>query len=201
MKKWLSLFWLSIILSCIGYVFWHEDWKYSLPTPVPEHYNPPPTGAHINISDKVESGNSKPLFLHFFNPGCPCSRFNVPHFRSLVRKYGDKINFAVVVMNPPDKNYTEEDVRDKFELETIPVFFDKAIADSCGVYSTPQAVLIDANEKLYYRGNYNKSRYCSDKETNYAQMAIDSLLDNRVNLITDQAALKSYGCTLPVCTK
>ncbi len=200
MRKGLALVWMGVILSGIGYLFWHEDWKYSLPTPVPENYKPPVTGAVIHISDKVSAENNKPLFLHFFNPECPCSRFNVPHFRSLVRKYSDRISFAVVVMSP-DKEYTLEDVRDKFELDSIPVFFDKAIADSCGVYSTPQAVLLDPFQKLYYRGNYNKSRYCSDKETNFAQMAIDSLLVNRFNLITDQAALKSYGCTLPVCTQ
>jgi hypothetical protein len=69
------------------------------------------------------------------------------------------------------------------------------------VYSTPQAVLFDGDNKLYYRGNYNKSRFCTDKQTNFAQMAIDSLLSNRTNLITDKAALKSYGCCLPKCTK
>ena len=200
MRKVFLLAWLGIILSGIGYIFWHEDWKYSLPTPVPENYNPAQPGDVIRISDKIKSEGDKPLFVHFFNPACPCSRFNVPHFRSLVRKYGDQLNFAVVVMSA-DRMYTEEEIRDKFDLETIPVFFDKAIADSCGVYSTPQAVLLDTRQKLYYRGNYNKSRYCADKGTNYAQMAIDSLLDNKSNLITDQAALKSYGCTLPTCTK
>lgn len=200
MRKLLAVIWVSVLLSCIGYIFWHEDWKYSLPTPVPENYNPPPTGSIINIAEKVIHGGDKPLFLHFFNPACPCSRFNVPQFRSLVQKYGDRINFAVVVLSP-DKEYSIEDIRDKFDLETLPVFFDKAIADSCGVYSTPQAVLIDKSDKLYYRGNYNRSRYCADPGTSYAQMAIDSLLNNRVNLITEKAALQSYGCTLPNCTK
>jgi hypothetical protein len=198
MRRLLLGIWIMILLTGICYLFWHEDWKYSLPTPVPKNYNPVEIGAVVNINHKVRSDN-RPSFVHFFNPDCPCSRFNIPHFRSLVRKYGDKINFAVVVMHK-DAKYSEDKIRDKFELD-IPVYFDQSIANTCGVYSTPQAVLIGADQKLYYRGNYNKSRFCSDKNTNFAQMAIDSLLGNHSAFKPGQAALKSYGCSLPYCTK
>ena len=99
-----------------------------------------------------------------------------------------------------DKSYTAEDIQDKFGLN-IPILFDQSIAAACGVYSTPQAVLLDTDHKLYYRGNYNKSRYCTDKKSNYAQMAIDSLLMKQHNPIFSQTALKSYGCSLPICKK
>jgi hypothetical protein len=199
MKKLFVLAWLAILLFTISYLLWHEDWKYSLPTPVPKGYSnsKPVDGAFI--AGKIHATTDKPLFLHFFNPACPCSRFNIPHFKSLVNKYGDKLWFAIVVLSEKAK-YTAEEIQDKFDLN-IPVFFDKSIADSCGIYSTPQAVIIDAKRQLYYRGNYNKSRFCEDKNTNYAQMAIDSLLNNSIHLITDKAALKSYGCSLPNCTK
>ena len=186
-------------MSTISYLLWHEDWKYTLPTPVPEKYLSSRPVDCISLTDKLKAESNKPVFLHFFNPDCPCSRFNVPHFRSLVNKYGDRVAFAIVVMTS-NKDYSAGDIRDKFDLD-IPVFFDGAIADSCRVYSTPQAVIIDEKKQLYYRGNYNKSRFCEDKNTNFAQMAIDSLLDNSANLITDKAALKSYGCSLPNCTK
>ena len=78
--------------------------------------------------------------------------------------------------------------------------FDKSIAVLCGVYSTPQAVLLDTNHKLYYRGNYNKSRYCTDKNSDYARMAIDSLLHHH-EPVNNEYALKAYGCQLPGCTK
>ncbi len=199
MRKLLVLFWLVSILSGISYLLWQEDWKYSLPTPVPEKYHVIKPGDFINITGKIKSESNKPVFLHFFNPDCPCSRFNVPHFKSLVKKYGDRIAFAIVAMSPR-QNYTVKNIQDKFDLN-IPVFFDRSIADSCGVYSTPQAVILDAKHRLYYRGNYNKSRFCEDKKSNYAQMAIDSLLNDRRDLIMDVAALKSYGCSLPNCTK
>lgn len=99
-----------------------------------------------------------------------------------------------------DKEYTQEDIQDKFDLD-IPVLFDSSIAAVCGVYSTPQAVLLDVGHNLYYRGNYNKSRYCTDPGSNYAEIAIDSLLNNNDNPVFNKYALNAYGCVLPVCTK
>jgi hypothetical protein len=71
----------------------------------------------------------------------------------------------------------------------------------CGVYSTPQAVIIDRNQKLYFRGNYNKSRYCTDKSSNFGQMAIDSILKNKAEPHMSELATIAYGCQLPNCTK
>jgi len=197
-KKCFITVWLIIIFSGISFLFWRNEWKYNLPTSIPENYHAVKPGDFININYQPFLKNHKPLFLHFFNPACPCSRFNIAHFRSLVKKYNDKIDFAVVVMSS-DTTYTAKDIQDKFDL-TIPVLFDKHLAISCGVYSTPQAALINVDHKLYYRGNYNKSRYCTDPNSNYAQEAIDSLLCHRYNIVFGEFAIKSYGCQLPNCT-
>lgn len=198
MKKALTIVLLLVTFSSMACIFWYTDWKYSLPTPVPATYRPVKTGAYIELAGKLPVAPNKPVFVHFFNPDCPCSRFNVPFFKALVRKYGDRISFAIVVLN--NRSYTERQIKDKFDLD-LPVSFDSTVAAECGVYSTPQAVLLDANHHLYYRGNYNKSRYCTDSRTSYAQMAIDSLFRNVPQPIFPGLALKAYGCTLPVCTK
>ena len=140
----------------------------------------------------------KPLFLHFFNPNCPCSKFNIPYFKELVKKYGNEVDFEIVLLS--NKNYSAEQIQSKFDL-SIPVLFDSAIAIECGVYSTPQAVIIDSKSNLFYRGNYNNSRYCTDKKTNYAEQALNNLLYNNRMAIYDRLALKAYGCSLPSCTK
>jgi len=188
-----------MIFSFIGILFWYNEWKYSLPTPVPENYHTVNLKEYIDITDKINLTTNKPVFLHFFNPNCPCSKFNIPHFKSLLSAYADKINFAVVVM-AKDKNYTAEEIKEKFGL-TVPVLFDTSLAGACGVYSTPQAVLLSANHTLYYRGNYNSSRYCTDKKSNYAQMAIDSILAKKQEPVFNHYALIAYGCSLPNCKK
>lgn len=199
MRKLFIISWLALILGAICFIFWHNEWKYTLPTPVPKNLRLVNTGTHVELSAKLLAENGKPLFIHFFNPDCPCSRFNIPHFNSLVKKYGDKITFAVVVINK-DKDYSNEAIKDKYDI-AVQVLSEQSIADSCGVYSTPQAVLLDASHKLYYRGNYNRSRYCTDTKSNFAQMAIDSLLSNDPNPTFSQYALKAYGCQLPYCTR
>ncbi len=199
MKQIFVFVWLSLLFTGIGGLFWYNEWKFSLPTPVPVCYHAIDPGTHIDLSHSLANTGDRPVFIHFFNPACPCSRFNIPHFKSLVKRYGDTISFAVVVLSK-DKKYTVNDIREKFDLD-IPILFDSSIATACGVYSTPQAVLLDARHNLYYRGNYNKSRYCTDKNSNYAQMAIDTLLNNIAHPVFSAYALKAYGCELPVCTK
>jgi hypothetical protein len=198
MRKGFVILCLSLLFVGIVVLFWRNEWVYSLPTPVPENYKTVNTGSTIEFAGKFNPGNDRPLFLHFFNPDCPCSRFNIAHFKSLVRQYGNEVDFRIVVMNNSD--YTAREIQEKFDIK-IPVSFDSTIAVSCGVYSTPQAVIISADHKLYYRGNYNKSRYCTDKKSNYAQIALEGLLHRNSTMVFDRFALTAYGCQLPKCTK
>jgi len=198
MRKGVLIIWLMLLFGGIIALFWYNEWVYALPTPVPKNYKAVRSGETIHLSLSFIPKDSKPVFLHFFNPDCPCSKFNIPHVKSLIKQYGSEVNFAIVVMSK--KKFTAREIQGKFDVST-PVLFDTAIALACGVYSTPQAVLMDASHKLYYRGNYNRSRYCADPKSNYAQMAIEWLLHNNYNLSFNQPALQAYGCQLPNCTK
>jgi thiol-disulfide isomerase/thioredoxin len=198
MRKVAVLIWLGMLLATIVAVFWQYEWVYSLPTPVPNNYRVVDVGASININHTLPFKTDKPVMLHFYNPDCPCSRFNIPHFKSLVNQFGHKIAFAIVPVTR--KKWTTHDILKKFDLN-IPVIFDTTLATACGVYSTPQAVLLNTNRQLYFRGNYNRTRYCTDTKTEYARMAINKLLQNNAAIIFDQFALKAYGCQLPKCAQ
>ena len=199
MRKGIVIVLLVFIFTSIASLFWYNEWKYSLPTPVPEKYVAVSLKQKVELPGKLTATNNLPVFLHFFNPDCPCSRFNIPHFKSLVNEYRGKVSFAVVVMTT-NQSYTAESIRQKFSLD-IPVLFDTSLAALCGVYSTPQAVLVGNDQALYYRGNYNRDRYCTDKKSNYAQMAIDALLAKNEYPSFNKAALTAYGCSLPLCKK
>jgi peroxiredoxin len=199
MRKLVAFICLIVLFSGIAILFWYNQLQYSLPTPVPLQYHMVNLKEQIDLAGKFKPRKSGPVFLHFFNPDCPCSKFNMPHFKLLANEYGDKINFAVVVISK-DKTYTAATIRKKYDL-TVPVLLDSSLAAACGVYSTPQAALLDDNHTLYYRGNYNRSRYCTDKKTNYAQMAIDSLLAQQQQPAFNKHALTAYGCSLPTCKK
>lgn len=198
MKKWIAALWLTFLLTIVFSFFWYNQLVYSLPTPIPAAYKVVNKGRSIHLNRNLDFNNKKPVFLHFFNPDCPCSKFNIDHFKTLVKAYHSQVNFAVVMMT--DKAYTPEEIKKRFGL-TVMVVADSTIAATCGVYSTPQAVILNPGRQLYYRGNYNKNRYCTDAKTSYAKIALEGILHHKDDFQPDQFALKAYGCTLPNCSK
>jgi len=196
-RKILVGLWISLLFCAISFLFWQNEIKFTLPTPIPQNFHQIAIGNKVDLKCCIT--DNRPVFIHFFNPDCPCSRFNIPHVSGLIKKYGDRINFKIVVLNKK-KNFTIEEIQKKFDAK-IPVYFDKEIAENCGVFSTPQAVIVDPSHNLYYRGNYNKTRYCTNADSNYAQMAIESLLKQTKTPSFDALALRAYGCSLPKCSK
>lgn len=191
-----NVFILCIIIFLLGYIsilFWDFTIKDYLPTPIPKDYQ------SKNISDTIILSNNKikPTFYHFFNPECPCSKFNLAHVRELIKKYGKQIDFKMVLqVDDCSFNWKNLEVEVALSADYI-IDCEGKIAKSCGVYSTPQAVMLTSSQTLYYRGNYNKAKFCTDNNSNFAQMAIDSLLKGKQAPNFGTSATKSYGCELP----
>lgn len=192
----LAVFLLILIITSIGAIFWYQAWIYSLPTELPANYKNVSRGTHIRIDDYVSLEKGKPVFIHFFNPDCPCSRFNLRDFKSIAKNRASEANFVVVVLNSGKTSVDE--IRRKFEFD-MPVIVDKALARACGVYSTPQAVVLNSDSRLHYRGNYNESRYCTKKETSFALIALDQLKKKDMNYSFSPSALVAYGCSIENC--
>jgi hypothetical protein len=182
--------------AVIGWIFWQQELKYAIPTPRPALFKDVSLGTTIDI-DLPGVIAKKGTVLHFFNPECPCSRFDMSHFESMAKRYAGEIAFAVI-LQAEDEDAVQE-FQDKYSLN-IPVILDKQgeISDRCGIYSTPQAVMLDENNTLYFKGNYNKSRFCTRKETSYAEIALDSLiLGKPLPVFVQNELTLPYGCTLP----
>lgn len=198
MKGRIIIFSVSALLAAglMGWIFWEQEAKYVLPTPVPDHFKDVALGQRVDLSsDHILPG--RVAMLHFFNPDCPCSRFNMKEFERIAIKYRDQADIYVVLQSSDEDD--AETFRAKYDLN-LPVLLDKdgAISDRCGIYSTPQSVVLDTASRLYFKGNYNAARYCTRKETSYAEIAMDHLLKGeKLPLwVTTELALP-YGCTLP----
>lgn len=192
MRLALSILLLIACFSGIAAIFWEQEYQYSLPTPVPANYKAVPVGQAVStraFSDLPEG----PLFLHFYNPDCPCSRFNARHLKSLIRQYGDSVQLFIVVPTREAKRKAASEFGDE---QHYLVDVRLQLAHAYGVYATPQAVLVDREGKLFYRGNYNKSRYCTTKASNYAELALVALLNNQNPPVFDFFATEAYGCSL-----
>jgi hypothetical protein len=190
----LSIIILFLCFVGIAGIFWHQEYRYSLPTPVPANYKAVLVGQPVSGHGFDAVLPEGPLFLHFYNPDCPCSRFNARYLKSLIRTYEDSVQLFIVVPSEKAKNKAQREFGADHQY-----FVDEngKLAATYGVYATPQAVLIDREEKLFYRGNYNKSRYCTKRATNYAELALIALLNNQSPPQFEFSATQSYGCELP----
>jgi hypothetical protein len=180
---------LILCTSSIVYFFWQQELKYVLPTPVPAAYVPVLFKQPIDLPAEITA----PVFIHFFNPACPCSRFNQKHVNQLIFQYGNKIKFKVVI--PPYASVQE--ARTFFDDDIEIILDTHGWARRCGVYSTPQAVIIDQQSNLYFRGNYNRTRYCTDPHTNYAEHALKAFAAGEALPLEalDASAQRAYGCS------
>jgi hypothetical protein len=190
-----SAFVLSVA-SLIGWIFWEHEIKYASPTPLPNNFKNVSVGAQIDLVS-LNIPADKSTVLHFFNPDCPCSKFNMKDFESLSKKYNAQVNFYIVLQS--DDENAVNDFNERYELD-LPVIRDRngEISDLCGIYSTPQAVVLNKNSEIYFKGNYNKSRFCTRKETRYVEIALDSLIKNKpLPLFVQNELTLPYGCALP----
>jgi hypothetical protein len=188
----------AVLLGGIGWAFWRQDLQYALPTPRPAGWHRPAVATRVALTPDLDrlraSRPRRPLLLHFFNPSCPCSRFNVDHVRALASRFGDDVQFVAVLADGEP-----ETMRAAFRTLGLDVPYvvdrDRRLAEALGVYSTPQAAILDAGSRLYYVGNYNRTRYCRDRDTEYARLALEALLAG----VPPSAAIDggpAYGCPL-----
>jgi hypothetical protein len=182
---------VALCTLCVGCVFWKQEMQYRLPAPVPENYEPINVGSQVNLPAALKKSSA--WFLHFYSPDCPCSRFNVQHLRQLIGTYSDSVAIAVVVASNEDAVRARKVFGERVSIVTDK---DGAIARSCGVYSTPQAAIVDGTGKLFYRGNYNISRYCTSRASNFAELSLLALLNKQLPPQFGLLATESYGCSL-----
>ena len=187
-------------LASIGFSLWRADWRYSLPTPRPrELVQPDSVEPALLARLRAAAGSSapaEPLLVHFGNPDCPCTRFNREHVLELAqacRGFAAQLALTELPEGAPAGSVTfDADLRLPALAEN-----DGQIARALGVYSTPQAVLIDGLGRIYYRGNYNESRYCRRPDSAYVALALAALRAGRACPSFPPEALRSYGCELP----
>lgn len=195
MRKVLVLGILALCLVSTGFLFWQQELQYVLPTPVPSNYVSVAPSQVITFPQNFNAPVGSATYFHFFNPDCPCSRFNLKHFRSLTNQFNQRVKIYAVIPAYADLTQARNMIDD--ERITLLQDTDDELAKACGVYSTPQAVIIDGSQKLFYRGNYNKARYCTLKESNYAEIALTALVNGEKSPVFNAFATQSYGCQLP----
>src|SRR6478735_8385680 len=133
----------SLILFIIGCLFGEQELKYARRTPIPQNFHEVKIGERVDL-DSYLNVSKKNVVLHFYNPDCSCSRFNMKDFEQFVRTNESQAQFFVIIQSTDGRAI--EKFKKKYELN-VPVILDKdgKISDRCGIYSTPQAVILNTN--------------------------------------------------------
>lgn len=184
---------MSMLLGLVFTIFWFQQTRFLLPTPKPNYHREVSIGSLPDLQKEGIQLEEEISLFHFYNPDCPCSRFNLDHFRDLLRAYDQQVGFYIVLQSPSDE-FDEEVASGKLK-----VLLDEQgkIADLCGVYATPQAVVMNREGSIVYRGNYNRARFCTSKNSWFTQMVLDSELGSQAEVQLSEEALVPYGCNLP----
>lgn len=187
---------LLLALVAIGFIFWEQEYQFSLPTPKPEGITSLAKGDSVDLVSKGLPYADN-LFIHFYNYDCPCSRFNISEFEHIIRAYAGDVTFVAVLPGQGLKKEEAKWFKEKYDLG-IPVIIDSdnKITASLGIYSTPQALIIKQG-KVFYTGNYNKSRFCTSRNTGFAEMALEALVNDKQPPVFPAVATVAYGCPLP----
>jgi len=140
---------------------------------------------------------NRAMLVHYASSRCPCTEFNLDHVRSLHKAFGDRVDFVVALET---RSTPEEGAREFGSLHLqMPFLIDRdgQVGAALGVFGTPQAVLLDSAGRLYYRGNYNRSRYCVDESSEFVRIALTALTAHRPLPTMPQEAFITFGCPLP----
>ncbi len=185
---------ITSIIACIAIIFWKQEYRYMTPTPRPDNLKEVSRGDQVNLPF---SGDKKNTFIHFYNFHCPCSRFNIKEFQSMVRRYSGKVNFIAVLQTEGQDADEVQRFRRKYDMGIEVISDSKGeIAKALGVYSTPQAVILK-NDTIFYKGNYNRARFCLSRNTRFAELALEALINNESAPVFPPVAEIAYGCELP----
>jgi hypothetical protein len=195
----------GVLLAALLALFWYQDWRYSLPTPRPALFDPPVIGSTLVLPETLRAllppAEKRPVLLHFINPACPCSRFNLEHVRKLQQQFAHQVDIVAVTEGSNPDTLLAQFTRLDWNVSVV-CDTNRSLAKLAGVYATPQAVILDPDGRLFYRGNYNTSRYCVAEQTQFVRIALESLLRESTNpLLQSAQATQAYGCALPVCVR
>jgi peroxiredoxin len=153
-----------------------------------------PDASGTDRSLKSLKGKNGTVLL-FISVQCPVSNAYNERMEKLAQDYKDK-GIAVIGIN---SNVSEDAAAVKAHAAekglTFTVLKDAGnkVADKLGATRTPEAYLLDANNKLVYHGRIDNSQNQSAIESNDLRQALDSTIAGKP---VEKPEAKAFGCSI-----
>jgi len=133
-----------------------------------------------------------PVLFHFWDPDCPCSRFNVDHVRALVARFRPA-GVEFVVVTPQGTADAAKRVRETFGTGVLAL---ARAPRQAAVPASPAALLFGADGRPRYFGPYSSGAFCSATNGAYVETALEELQAGRPGSTLEMLAVGCY-CTWP----
>lgn len=151
------------------------------------------------ISLKEQMGE-RGLVLFFYSPDCPLCINYTKTLRELMQEFGaGQFGFIAVY---PDTFYTESEIAsfmNDYQL-SMPVILDsqKKLTDATGAEVTPEAVVLDHDGKILYKGAIDNWAYAEGKKRPSATQfyLLDALSAISEGKQPEPAITKATGCII-----
>lgn len=155
---------------------------------------------NLVVAASSHEESSKPIsVVHFWDPDCPCSRFNEVHFKKIISDYADKnVHFSIVVSgsNETVRNQRKEQARKIFNHAAVKkVHSDWSMQK--GPPSSPAVGVINRNGELVYFGPYSLGARCAPDENKFVETVLDGLDTSKKSATKKQLNTLAVGCFCP----
>lgn len=114
--------------------------------------------------------------LHFWDPDCPCSRFNQVHVRELIEQNRDQDLRIVIVVHTRNRANAERvrrQARGTFG-DDVTVWIDTGEL-SASIPSSPAAAIVSASAELAYFGPYSLGAVCLQGQGDFVESVLARL--------------------------
>jgi hypothetical protein len=117
------------------------------------------------------SDQSAAIVVHYYDPKCPCTRFNNEHVLELITTYQAKgVHFMVKVPDEAAKR-SAQGVFGDVEVQVI--------SASSAPSASPAALVVDAQGLPVYVGPYSPGAVCTSKSGDFVGLALDDMLSGK----------------------
>lgn len=180
-RLWFALPLVALWLAGTVYAFWWFEFRHLRPFEVEaaaraESFSGDGLATELTRLLPPEERHIATLF-HFWDPACPCSRFNEEHVRELRQSYADQgIRFAVIPR--PGRFADVDEARDAAEEQFGEVTLLNMPAHQFATLPVPSApaLAIVEGDELAYFGPYSVGAVCSSSTGTFAEATLDDLL-------------------------
>ena len=155
-----------------------------------------------NLVNKASSKDKKTgaiSVVHFWNPDCPCNRFNESHVKKIITDYAEKnVQFTIVVSGQSAKvrNQRYEQAKEIFSHPSV-----KEIRNDWpmqkGPPSSPAVGVLNSDGELIYFGPYSLGARCAPDKAKFVETVLDGLYKNKARANKKQLNTLAVGCFCP----